>query len=161
MWETIIGWVNEQWVAITSTGAVSLIALKTFVIDKLSLAKKTEDYTSLSTTVLAKDEATSAKIEVIYEQNKVLLNENKELKASILELKTTVDKFTNLTVQALSVANVPLQGKETYYQGLMNAVKVDPVVIQNLQQSIDIQKIAQDARSVSVKAITDILNKEV
>lgn len=161
MWETIIGWVNEQWVAITSTGALGLIGLKTFVLDKLSLAKKTEEYSALSGTVIAKDQATSAKIEVIYEQNKALLNENKELKASILNLTSVVEKFTSLTVQALSVANVPVQAKEGYYNALLETVAVPKTVLDNLKNTVDLQKLVQDAKTTVNSKITEVLKKEV
>jgi len=32
-WTEIWGWINEQWVALTTTGLLGLVGIKTFIFD--------------------------------------------------------------------------------------------------------------------------------
>lgn len=157
-WNVIVNWFNEQWVAITSTGAMGLIALKTFVLDKLNLNKNVSGYSALQSTVIAKDSEHTAQLEIIYDEFKktnVKLDENSVLMKSIIQQNAQI---ISLNTQVLSLANVPVSAKETFYQNLKTIDGVNLKSLEVLKQSIDIQKIAQDLQSKTTQIITDKIN---
>lgn len=158
MWNEIIAWANEQWTAIASTGALGLIGVKTFILDKINLNKNSTDYNLLQKQVVSTEKTTSAQIEVIYEKFQLVskkLDEQIEKMEGVIEMNKQV---IDATVSALSVANVPLQAKEKFHASLTQIDNSSKKVFESLKETINVQKYAQEIQAKATQIISDKIN---
>lgn len=159
-WETVINWVNQNVAELFSGGALAIIAVKTFISDKLNFLKNKEEYKALAETVVTNETQTTTQVEVIYEQNNLLKTKVETLENQLKIQNENIEKLINLQVQTLSVANVPLQAKETYFNALMETVKPSATVMESLKSGIDLQRLAQEAQAKVSNSIIDKLKNE-
>jgi lipopolysaccharide biosynthesis regulator YciM len=155
MWNEIIAWANEQWTAIASTGALGLIGIKTFILDKINLKRNANDYGILQKQVVATEQTTSAQIEVIYEKFELV---SKKLDEQIAKMESVIEmnkQVIDATVSALSVANVPLQAKEKFHASLTQIDGSSKKIIESLKETINVQKYAQEIQAKATQLIND------
>lgn len=149
MWTDIITWVSDQWVELVATGGVTVASIKWFIVDRITLAKEQLRVADFSGKVREVGEDVRAVSKVLYEkfedfQSKL---ETYEGKVSSLAEENTV--LSNLLVQTLTVANIPLEAKQNFYESLMTLDKVNDVAKETLR--IAIQKQVDAQQSVTQK----------
>lgn len=157
-WNSIIQWFNEQWVAISSTSVLGILSIKTFILDKLNLNKNVSGYSALQTTVIAKENEHTAQLEIIYDEFKKLNARLDVQNEKIDKVLVQNAQFTSLITQTLSMANVPLQAKESFLQNLKSIDVVNLQTLESLKQTLDVQKIAQDLQAKATQVITEKIN---
>jgi len=154
-WTEIWGWVNQQWAGIASTGAFGLIAIKSFVIDKIGSVRKIENFDALKDVITTDNELTNTKTQLVYDKLELTMNKFDEIIKQNNVIIEQNEQMKNLTIQALSVANVPLQAKESFFGGLNGVVQANEKVMATFKQSIDLQKVALQAKETITNNILD------
>lgn len=154
-WNTIIAWASEQWAGIASTGALGLIAVKAFVFDKLNLNKSAESYTTLQSAVLSTEKQNTAQLEIIYDEFQKISKKLEEQIKTTQQVVTANAQLIDLNIQTLTVANVPVQAKETFYNVLQQIGITNNQVLESLKTSIDLQKIAQTLQEKTTQIVTE------
>ncbi len=158
-WTEIWGWINEQWVALTTTGLLGLVGIKTFIFDKLNFAKKKEDYSKFETKVVALNQTTDVKVELIYEKLELTTS---KLNSVLEQNKSLIDQneqMKNLVVQTLGTANVPLASKEKFAMGLTEIFQPNTNVFESFKSTLDIQRLAQEAKTKASDAVIKKLSE--
>ena len=155
MWTEVWNWINAQWAEIASTGALGILTAKAFIFDKIGLSKKTEDFTNLKSVVLTSEKATSTSLDVIYEKFEALSMKMDRVLEENQALRKANEEFKALTVQTLSVANVPLQGKSTYFAGLQQIASGDSFSMNSFKELLNVQELANKAKEEVSNAIID------
>ena len=155
MWTEAWNWINAQWAEIMATGLFGLYTIKSFIFDKIGLSKKTEDFTNLKDVVLTSEKATSTSLDVIYEKFEAMsLKLDRVLEENQALIKQN-EEFKTLTIQALSIANVPLQGKSTYFAGLQQIASGDSFSMNSFKELLNVQELANKAKEEVSNAIID------
>jgi len=95
--------------------------------------------------IYEKLELTTSKLNSVLEQNKSLIDQNEQMK--------------NLVVQTLSTANVPLLSKEKFAMGLTQVFQPNANILDAFKSTIDLQKLAQDAKTKASNLVIDKLNE--
>jgi NAD kinase len=161
MWESIIEWLNQNWTPFIATlgvgGGGLLVTLGNLSKAKLNLnvSSVMGKLTSLEGVVVQRIEKISKivydKLEAFEERMKIQEKENNTLKQENVML-------ANLVVEALSIANVPLQGKEKFYAGLNDISIINQKIAETLKATIDMSKIAKEQDLAKTKENIDKLS---
>ena len=155
MWTEAWNWINAQWAEIASTGALGILTAKAFIFDKIGLSKKTEDFTSLKNVVTTSEQATSASLDVIYEKFEALSMKMDRVLEENQALRKINEEFKALTIQTLSIANVPLQGKTRYFEGLQSVVSGNSFSMDSFKELLDVQTLANQVKEEVSNSIID------
>lgn len=143
MWDSVIQFAQESWVELVTTGGVSIAAIKWFVVDKINLAKKELDVINFK----AKIQDVGQDVKVV---TKVLYDKFEEFQKEFEKQSVKIDSVTkenvmlaNLAVQAISVANIPVDAKEKFFNSMVETVKINDEIKKTLEIIIEKQKEVQ------------------
>lgn len=143
MWDSVIQFTQESWVELVTTGGVSIAAIKWFVVDKINLAKKELDVINFK----AKIQDVGQDVKVV---TKVLYDKFEEFQKEFEKQSVKIDSVTkenvmlaNLAVQAISVANIPVDAKEKFFNSMVETVKINDEIKKTLEIIIEKQKEVQ------------------
>lgn len=145
--EWLINTLQEYWVEITTSGALGLIAIKTFVLDAMSSKKNNKAISALfgATTTIKSDVDKTMKSEVtkMLKGSEVLFEQLGEFKAvfesvvsEIKDLKIENATLVNLLVQSFTYLNVPLEQKKDTFNALKSISSINDTVLKSLEVSI-------------------------
>jgi hypothetical protein len=144
MWETIIQFAEEQWVGLMTTGGVTLASIKWFVLDKINFAKKEADVVNFKSKINDVGQDVKVVSKVLYEKFEDLQGKFEEQSLKIEAITKENVMLANLAVQALSVATIPVEAKEKFFNAMVETVKINEDVKKTFGIILEKQKETQD-----------------
>lgn len=143
MWEQIINLVTEQWVELVATGGVTIASIKWFVVDRIALTKKNLEVGNFKGVIQQVDADVKSISKVLYDKFEGFQEQLQQYEQKVDAATQDNALLANLLVQALSVANIPVDAKQKFYEGLMQATKINDAIRQTLNTIIVKQQEAQ------------------
>lgn len=143
MWADIIQWASDQWVELVATGGVTVASIKWFVIDRITLAKKNLEVGNFKGVIQQVDADVKSISKVLYDKFEGFQGQLKQYEEKVDAVTKENAVLANLLVQTLSVANIPVEAKQKFYEGLMQATKINDAVKETLNTVIAKQQEAQ------------------
>jgi hypothetical protein len=144
MWETIVSFVEEQWVGLMTTGGLTMASVKWFVLDKINFAKKESDVVNFKSKINDVGQDVKVVSKVLYEKFEDLQDKFEKQSVKIEAITKENVMLSNLVVQTLSVAVVPVEAKEKFFNSMMETVKINEEVKQSFKVILDKQKENQE-----------------
>ena len=144
MWETIVSFVEEQWVGLMTTGGLTMASVKWFVLDKINFAKKESDVVNFKSKINDVGQDVKVVSKVLYEKFEDLQDNFEKQSVKIEAITKENVMLSNLVVQTLSVAVVPVEAKEKFFNSMMETVKINEEVKQSFKVILDKQKENQE-----------------
>jgi hypothetical protein len=144
MWETIVSFVEEQWVGLMTTGGLTMASVKWFVLDKINFAKKESDVVNFKSKINDVGQDVKVVSKVLYEKFEDLQDNFEKQSVKIEAITKENIMLSNLVVQTLSVAVVPVEAKEKFFNSMMETVKINEEVKQSFKVILDKQKENQE-----------------
>ena len=144
MWETIVSFAQEQWVGLMTTGGVTIASIKWFVLDKINFAKKESDVVNFKSKINDVGQDVKVVSKVLYEKFEDLQDNFEKQSVKIEAITKENVMLANLVVQTLSVAVVPVEAKEKFFNAMMETVKINEEVKQSFKIILDKQKEHQE-----------------
>ena len=144
MWETIVSFAQEQWVGLMTTGGVTIASVKWFVLDKINFAKKESDVVNFKSKINDVGQDVKVVSKVLYEKFEDLQDNFEKQSVKIEAITKENVMLANLVVQTLSVAVVPVEAKEKFFNAMMETVKINEEVKQSFKIILDKQKENQE-----------------
>jgi hypothetical protein len=144
MWETIVSFAQEQWVGLMTTGGVTIASIKWFVLDKINFAKKESDVVNFKSKINDVGQDVKVVSKVLYEKFEDLQDKFEKQSVKIEAITKENVMLANLVVQTLSVAVVPVEAKEKFFNAMMETVKINEEVKQSFKIILDKQKEHQE-----------------
>lgn len=131
----------DFWAEIMATGAVGLIAIKTFIFDKIGSKKINTKFIDLSSI----QRGVEVKVE---KANEVVYNEIDKLKVVIQQFVKSLEMqkventaLTSLVVQLLSMMNLPLEQRQSTFNALKSISSINEQVMKAFEQSLNSQQV--------------------
>lgn len=145
MWESIISTLEQYWLELTSTGFVTVFGLKTFIFDKINANKVNMDFKSMGSNF--KDDFTKLfnAMDLVFEKVEKLNGVVDNLTKENALKDEQVNALSDLVVQTLSVANLPLEQKAIFYENL-NKVAIVSDNTKTILKSI----VAREEKAIAV-----------
>ena len=143
MWADIIQWASDQWVELVATGGVTVASIKWFVVDRITLTKKNLEVGNFKGVIQQVDADVKSISKVLYDKFEGFQGQLKEYEQKVDAVTQENALLANLLVQTLSVANIPVEAKQKFYEGLMQATKINDAVRETLNTVITKQQEAQ------------------
>ena len=144
MWADIIQWASDQWVELVATGGVTVASIKWFVVDRIALTKKNLEVGNFKGVIQQVDADVKSISKVLYDKFEGFQGQLKEYEQKVDAVTQENSLLANLLVQTLSVANIPVEAKQKFYEGLMQATKINDAVRETLNTVIVKQQEAQE-----------------
>jgi hypothetical protein len=144
MWETIVSFAQEQWVGLMTTGGVTIASVKWFVLDKINFAKKESDVVNFKSKINDVGQDVKVVSKVLYEKFEDLQDNFEKQSVKIEAITKENVMLANLVVQTLSVAVIPVEAKEKFFNAMMETVKINEEVKQSFKIILDKQKENQE-----------------
>jgi hypothetical protein len=144
MWETIVSFAQEQWVGLMTTGGVTIASIKWFVLDKINFAKKESDVVNFKSKINDVGQDVKVVSKVLYEKFEDLQDNFEKQSVKIEAITKENVMLANLVVQTLSVAVIPVEAKEKFFNAMMETVKINEEVKQSFKIILDKQKENQE-----------------
>jgi hypothetical protein len=144
MWETIVSFVEEQWVGLMTTGGLTMASVKWFVLDKINFAKKESDVVNFKSKINDVGQDVKVVSKVLYEKFEDLQDNFEKQSVKIEAITKENVMLSNLVVQTLSVASIPVEAKEKFFNSMMETVKINEEVKQSFKVILDKQKENQE-----------------
>jgi hypothetical protein len=144
MWETIVSFAQEQWVGLMTTGGVTIASVKWFVLDKINFAKKESDVVNFKSKINDVGQDVKVVSKVLYEKFEDLQDNFEKQSVKIEAITKENVMLANLVVQTLSVAVIPVEAKEKFFNAMMETVKINEEVKQSFKIILDKQKEHQE-----------------
>lgn len=144
MWETIVSFAQEQWVGLMTTGGVTIASVKWFVLDKINFAKKETDVVNFKSKINDVGQDVKVVSKVLYEKFEDLQDNFEKQSVKIEAITKENVMLANLVVQTLSVAVIPVEAKEKFFNAMMETVKINEEVKQSFKIILDKQKEHQE-----------------
>jgi hypothetical protein len=144
MWETIVSFAQEQWVGLMTTGGVTIASVKWFVLDKINFAKKETDVVNFKSKINDVGQDVKVVSKVLYEKFEDLQDNFEKQSVKIEAITKENVMLANLVVQTLSVAVIPVEAKEKFFNAMMETVKINEEVKQSFKIILDKQKENQE-----------------
>jgi hypothetical protein len=144
MWETIVSFVEEQWVGLMTTGGLTMASVKWFVLDKINFAKKESDVVNFKSKINDVGQDVKVVSKVLYEKFEDLQDNFEKQSVKIEAITKENVMLSNLVVQTLSVAAIPVEAKEKFFNSMMETVKINEEVKQSFKVILDKQKENQE-----------------
>jgi hypothetical protein len=144
MWETVVSFVEEQWVGLMTTGGLTMASVKWFVLDKINFAKKESDVVNFKSKINDVGQDVKVVSKVLYEKFEDLQDKFEKQSVKIEAITKENVMLSNLVVQTLSVAVVPVEAKEKFFNSMMETVKINEEVKQSFKAILDKQKENQE-----------------
>lgn len=143
MWGSIIEFMNDQWVELVATGGVTIASIKWFVIDRITLTKKNLEVGNFKGVIQQVDTDVKAISKVLYDKFEGFQDQLQQYEHKVDAVTQENTVLANLLVQTLSVANIPVDAKQKFYEGLMQATKINDTVKETLNAVIAKQQEVQ------------------
>ena len=143
MWDSIIQFAQDSWVELMATGGVSIAAIKWFIIDKINLAKKELDVINFKAKIQDVGQDVKVVTKVLYDKFEEFQNEFEKQSAKIDSVTKENVMLANLAVQAISVANIPVDAKEKFFNSMVETVKINDEIKKTLEIIIEKQREVQ------------------
>lgn len=143
MWDSIIQFAQDSWVELMATGGVTIATIKWFIIDKINLAKKELDVINFKAKIQDVGQDVKVVTKVLYDKFEEFQNEFEKQNAKIDSVTKENVLLANLAVQAISVANIPVDAKEKFFNSMVEAVKINDEIKKTLEIIIEKQKEVQ------------------
>lgn len=143
MWADIIQWASDQWVELVATGGVTVASIKWFIVDRITLTKKNLEVGNFKGIVQQVDADVKAVSKVLYDKFEGFQDQLQQYEQKVDAVTQENSVLANLLVQTLSVANIPVDAKQKFYEGLMQATKINDAVKETLNTVIAKQQEAQ------------------
>ncbi len=156
-WETIIQTLTNNWAELGITGVGLMAGFKWFITDKITQGKNSLDYNLLRSQVGTFDKSFGTKLEVVFNKVETLSNLVQSLTKENAIKDEQVNVLSNLVVEALSVANVPLANKDKFYAGLNQVSIINANVSEALKGIIDTQKETKQTQDNTNQVLMDSL----
>lgn len=141
MWESIIEFLNNSWLEVTTTGLAGLAGFKWLVLDKIKNNKVGLDFVSLKNTLSTKVDKVFDSIAIVFDRVEKLSGIVENMTQENAVKDEQIGALSDLVVQTLSIANLPLDQKAQFYDNLNkisiisdNAKKVLSGVVANQKQ---------------------------
>jgi len=144
MWETVVSFVEEQWVGLMTTGGLTMASVKWFVLDKINFAKKESDVVNFKSKINDVGQDVKVVSKVLYEKFEDLQDNFEKQSVKIEAITKENVMLANLVVQTLSVAVIPVEAKEKFFNAMMETVKINEEVKQSFKIILDKQKEHQE-----------------
>lgn len=142
----IIAWINQRYVEITATGLTSYIVVRD-VVKSVIARKVTDNFDGLKNVVSQSSKAQALRDKVVFEKvdtlEQQLIKEREEKQLIIMQNNQLAD----LSVTALSVANVPVQAKESFSKSISDMSNINANAKATLLKSIEVQKQALEQQA--------------
>jgi hypothetical protein len=151
MWETIVSFVEEQWVGLMTTGGLTMASVKWFVLDKINFAKKESDVVNFKSKINDVGQDVKVVSKVLYEKFEDLQDNFEKQSVKIEAITKENVMLSNLVVQTLSVAVVPVEAKEKFFNSMMETVKINEEVKQSFKVILDKQKENQEKTQENIQ----------
>jgi hypothetical protein len=143
MWESIIQFAQDSWVELVTTSGVTLAGIKWFVVDKLNLAKKEVDVINFKAKIADVGQDVKVVSKVLYDKFDEFKVQFEQQNAKIELVTKENTMLANLAVQALAVANIPVDAKEKFFNSMMSTVNINEDIKNTLSSIINKQKETQ------------------
>jgi hypothetical protein len=143
MWESIIQFAQDSWVELVTTSGVTLAGIKWFVVDKLNLAKKEVDVINFKAKIADVGQDVKVVSKVLYDKFDEFKIQFEQQNAKIELVTKENTMLANLAVQALAVANIPVDSKEKFFNSMMSTVNINEDIKNTLSSIINKQKETQ------------------
>lgn len=157
MWDSIIQFASDSWIELVTTGGVTLASVKWLVLDRITLAKKNLEIGNFQGIVNQVGSDVKAVNKVLYDKFEIFQNQLKEHEAKMEKVTQENALLSDLVIQALSVANVPLSAKQQFFNTLTQAVKVND----NVKQTVDAILKAQQQTILQSQEIQDTTEEKL
>lgn len=144
MWVEIIQWASDQWVELVATGGVTVASVKWFVVDRITLAKKNLELGNFKGIIQQVDTDVKSVSKILYDKFEGFQSQLKEYEGKVDAVTQENAVLANLLVQTLTVANIPVEAKQKFYEGLMQTVKINDTIKDTLHTVIEKQKQVQE-----------------
>jgi hypothetical protein len=144
MWGELIQWVSDGWVELVATGGVTVASIKWFVVDRITLSKKNLELGNFKGIIQQVDTDVKAVSKILYDKFEGFQTQLKEYEGKVDAVTQENAVLANLLVQTLTVANIPVEAKQKFYEGLMQTVKVNDAIKDTLHTVIEKQKQVQE-----------------
>jgi hypothetical protein len=144
MWVEIIQWASDQWVELVATGGVTVASIKWFVVDRITLAKKNLELGNFKGIIQQVDTDVKSVSKILYDKFEGFQSQLKEYEGKVDAVTQENAVLANLLVQTLTVANIPVEAKQKFYEGLMQTVKINDAIKDTLHTVIEKQKQVQE-----------------
>jgi hypothetical protein len=151
MWETVVSFVEEQWVGLMTTGGLTMASVKWFVLDKINFAKKESDVVNFKSKINDVGQDVKVVSKVLYEKFEDLQDKFEKQSVKIEAITKENVMLSNLVVQTLSVAVVPVEAKEKFFNSMMETVKINEEVKQSFKAILDKQKENQEKTQENIQ----------
>jgi len=148
MWADIIQWASDQWVELVATGGVTVASVKWFIVDRITLAKKNLELGNFKGIVQQVDTDVKAVSKILYDKFEGFQSQLKEYEGKVEAVTQENAVLANLLVQTLTVANIPVEAKQKFYEGLMQTVKINDAIKETLHTVIEKQQQIQETLAV-------------
>jgi hypothetical protein len=143
MWDSVIQFAQESWIELVTTGGVSIAAIKWFVVDKINLAKKELDVINFKAKIQDVGQDVKVVTKVLYDKFEEFQNEFEKQSVKIDSVTKENVMLASLAVQAISVANIPVDAKEKFFNSMVETVKINDEIKKTLEIIIEKQKEVQ------------------
>lgn len=143
MWDSVIQFAQESWIELVTTGGVSIAAIKWFVVDKINLAKKEIDVINFKAKIQDVGQDVKVVTKVLYDKFEEFQNEFEKQSVKIDSVTKENVMLASLAVQAISVANIPVDAKEKFFNSMVETVKINDEIKKTLEIIIEKQKEVQ------------------
>lgn len=147
MWESIIEFLNNSWLEVTTTGLTGLAGFKWLVLDKIKNNKVSLDFVSLKNTLSTKVDKVFDSIAIVFDRVEKLSGIVENMTQENAVKDEQIGALSDLVVQTLSIANLPLDQKAQFYDNLNkisiisdNAKKVLSGVVANQKQVAQVEE---------------------
>jgi len=143
MWDSIIQFAQESWIELVTTSGVSIAAIKWFIVDKINLAKKELDVINFKAKIQDVGQDVKVVTKVLYDKFEEFQNEFEKQSVKIDSVTKENVMLASLAVQAISVANIPVDAKEKFFNSMVETVKINDEIKKTLEIIIEKQKEVQ------------------
>lgn len=147
MWNSIIEFLSNSWLEVTSTGLVGLASFKWLILDKIKNTKFNLDFNSMKDTLSTKVDKVFTSIDIVFDRVEKLSGLVENLTKENAVKDEQIGALSDLVVQTLTVANVPLEGKKQFYDNLThvaivsdNTKKILQGVVAREQQVVEFEE---------------------
>ncbi len=157
----VINWVKEAWVGIVGTGLISVAGIKWFILDNIKL-KKTQimQIDGEKKWLKRLDFVATETKEIKDEFNKVVSQLNNLIQEGQIK-DNQINILSNLVVETLAVANVPLAQKEKFYGALTKTSTLGQETLDMFKAMIEQTKKLETQKSITTNDNLEKLRNEV
>lgn len=159
----IINIIKESWTSIMATGAVGGISVYA-ILNTLKSKKTLLNFEGLGHGFKQIQNDLKGFVKIVYEELKALKDEVKASKEENMLLREENKQFKDLLVTTLTVVNVPLDQKKTFYNSLLKTTNIAGVALEALETNItstEQEKAVETERNNEIDNVIDELDTKI